>query len=73
MATETVVKRQAYLGLNNGSTSSGSTIVKRVSLGTLDKDAWNIDKVVAIVQALQPIMSKSIYEVPAVATSNIEA
>lgn len=71
MATQLLMKRQAYVAVATGSTSSGSTITTRVSIGDLDKDAWDADKAVAIVMALGPCLQETVYNVPMVATYHI--
>lgn len=71
MASEILTKRQAYASLAVGTTASGDTRTARVGIGTLDKDAWDADKAVAILAALQPIFEYSIEEFPMVATYSV--
>ena len=73
MATVTSQKVRVNLKLNDGTTSSGATKYVSIPFGTLDKDAFNADKVAAIVGLLSPVLSKSITTVEKVETSVIRA
>ena len=47
--------------LANGSTASGGVATVNVSMGTLDPSAWDVSKAGAIIDAIEPIFSKSLY------------
>lgn len=60
MAIENALKIAVSIKLDDGTNPSGSTKTVSVSLGTLDKDAWDNDKAFAIVEALSPAFEKTI-------------
>lgn len=66
MATEVLQKRQAYVEL-----STGATTTKRVTMGTMSKDGWDAAKALNIVMALDSIFNYSISSIPMVATYNV--
>ena len=70
-AVETLSDVKANILLNEGTTVSGSVKTSTQSLGTLNKDAWDVDKVVAIMMALAPLFTKSVYKVNGVKTFSI--
>lgn len=47
--------------LANGSTASGGVATVNVSMGTLNPSAWDVSKAGAIIDAIEPIFSKSLY------------
>ena len=65
---ESVVGR---VQLNIGSTTTGSVRTKNLGIGTLDKNAWDPDKFLAIVGALSPILTYSVYDSQAVKTYQV--
>lgn len=69
--TETLESLSSRMRLSNGQTSTGAVKTVNVSLGTLDKNAWDPDKAMAIANALEPCLDKSIYVVDKVATSTL--
>ena len=46
--------------LDNGTTSSGAIATVSQSLGSINPNAWDVDKAGAILLALQPVLSKTI-------------
>lgn len=63
MAVEELMQKTAVsLKLNNG-TKQGVIQTVSLSLGTLDKDEWDGTKAMAIVDLLEPCLSKGIEEV----------
>lgn len=56
------LKHSCSINLNNG-TLDGKVVTVSVGLGTLDKDDWDAQKVMNIIDALEPCLSKQIYEV----------
>ena len=59
---ELLQKTGVALKLNNG-TKAGVVQTVSLSLGTLDKDEWDADKAMAIIDLLEPCLSKGIEEV----------
>lgn len=47
--------------LANGSTASGGVATVNVNMGTLAPAAWDASKAGAIIDAIQPVFSKSLY------------
>ena len=47
--------------LANGSTASGGVATVNVSMGALDPAAWDVSKAGAIINAIEPVFSKSLY------------
>lgn len=68
---ETVNKRTAYIALNNGTSASGAVQTVNVSLGQINKDAWDAQKAMNIAELLEPCMSKTLHAVMSTATSNL--
>lgn len=62
VATETLKNLTAQALVAVGTTSSGSTKTAQMSMGTLNKDAWDATKMMAIVDALEPCISNEIVE-----------
>lgn len=69
--TETMIKNQCNMKLNNGTDASGNVKTLNQSLGTLSDTAWDATKAMAIVEALTPCLSKSVYEVQHVVTNTL--
>lgn len=59
----TVNKMSCTLKLNNGTDASGNVQTVSTSLGTMDKAGWDATKVLAITDALEDCLAKSIYGV----------
>ena len=47
--------------LNNGLDSAGNVKTLNVSLGTLNKDAWDAQKAMNIVELARPCFSRTVY------------
>lgn len=47
--------------LNNGSTATGSVATVNVNMGALEYSRWDPDKAGAILEALDNVVSKTIY------------
>lgn len=60
MAVETVKKRTANVQIENGYDAEGNMRYSSVSLGTLSKDRWDADKILAISSALAPVLSQTV-------------
>ena len=73
MATVTSTKLRVNVKLDNGTTESGATKTVSIPLGSMNKDAFNADKVIAIAGLLSSVLSKSIVTIEKVETSNIYA
>ena len=64
MAAVTECKKiSVAVKLNNGTTISGAVKTTSVNLGSLNKAAFNADKVINIVNALSPCLDHSLYSV----------
>ncbi|MBQ7544224.1 MAG: hypothetical protein IJT02_04690 [Synergistaceae bacterium] len=70
-ATVTTSKIRVNVKLNNGTTATGATKTVSVSLGNLNKDAFDADKAISIVSLLSPVLDKSIVTVEKVETSTV--
>ena len=70
-ATSTVNKLSVNLLLNNGTDASGNTKTVSVSLGALNKDAFDADKVMAVAGLLSPCFEKSLHSVQKVEVSTL--
>ena len=71
MATQEIIqKRTVTLKLNNG-TKQGVVQTVNVSLGSLDKDEWDGDKATAIIDLIEPCLSKSIEEITTSTTARL--
>ena len=73
MATVTSTNLRVNVKLDNGTTESGATKTVSIPLGTLDRYAFNAEKVIAIVGLLSSVLSKGITMVEKVETSVISA
>lgn len=60
-----------YLELYNGTDSNGNTKTVKVSLGNLSETNYNDNKVLAVVNALAPCLSKNVYAIKKVTVSSI--
>lgn len=61
MATLTPLTRKATMKLQNGTDASGNVKTVSLNLGSLDVANWDANKAMAIMTALQPCLSKTIY------------
>ena len=73
MATVTSTKLRVNVKLDNGTTATGATKTVSISLGSLNKDAFDADKAVTLAGLLSPVLSKSIVTIEKVETSAISA
>ena len=71
-ATEVLKSLIGRYLLNNGTTTTGTLRTLNQSLGTLEASAWDPDKALAIVEALENVVDKEIVEVNSVKTYYIE-
>ena len=71
--TTTVTKDVVTMKLQNGTTTTGALKTVSVSLGSLNKDAYDADKVMSIVGLLAQMFAKSLYLVQKTEVSDIEA
>ena len=61
----------ASLKLNNGTTASGATKLVSLSLGKLDKDAWNASKVLALKDLIAPCLALEVEDCVKTETSSL--
>lgn len=73
MATQTMKKVAATLQLENGIDDYGNVKYVSQSFGTLAKDGFDGDKLLAIKNGLAPILSKTVGYVQAVETFEISS
>lgn len=74
MAAEvTVSSVKAYVRLVNGQTAQGATKYLNLSLGAMNKDAFDDDKALAITSLLEPCLSKAVGGLQKSVVSNIES
>lgn len=75
MATETLTSRTARIALNNGTDSSGNTLVVYDNLSGLSGTAsnWDADKYLAIVGALEPCLNKIVETIQTTAVYSVTA
>lgn len=72
MATQVTTEKIAVnFKLNNGTTTTGQVKTVSVSLGKMDKDHFDADKIAAIATVIAPCFTKSVYKVHKVETSAI--
>lgn len=71
--TETITKNAIQVKLNNGSSASGTVLTVNAGFPTLNTDTttYDAEKVINIVEALMPCLSKSVYAVQRTATSSL--
>lgn len=72
MATVTVEKINFKINLDNGTDSSGQVKTVAVSLPTLSVSGYTDTGAIAIANALEPILTKTIYSFTKVVTNNVE-
>ena len=70
-ATETLTAVKGNILLNNGTSSSGNVMTITQSMGSLNKDTWDVAKMAAILDVLAPLFAKSVYKVQGVKTYDI--
>ncbi len=68
--SELTLKHSVSVKLNNG-TKDGIVQTVSISLGSLDKDEWDAQKAMNIVDLMEPCLSKSIYEVQKTTTTRL--
>ena len=73
MAKSTLKKVSVNMKLNNGQDALGNTRLVSLSLGSLDKDGFDVDKVLTIIGLLEPCLNKTIEAVEKVEVSSITA
>ncbi len=72
MAARTVVESiSVYLRINNGTTTTGQVKTLPISIGKLNKSTFDADKALAIAGLIEECITKSVYEVQKVETSEI--
>ena len=69
--TSTTSKVSVNVKLNNGTNANGTPKALTVSLGALNKDAFDADKAMAIVGLLAPCLEKSLVSVEKVEVSTL--
>ena len=69
--TSTTSKVSVNVKLNNGTNTNGTPKTLTVSLGSLNKDAFDADKAMAIVELLEPCLEKTINSVEKVEVSTL--
>lgn len=70
-ATVTTEKVQVRVNLDNGTDSQGNVKIVGVSLPKLSVSGYTADKAMAIVNALDPMLVKTVYSVSEIKTGNI--
>lgn len=73
MATSTLKKVSVSVRLDNGTDADGNTITVGLGLGSINKDTFNADKVLAIVGVLEPCLNKTVDSVEKTEVSTITA
>ena len=73
MATTTLRKVSVTIKLDDGEDSQGNPKTVSVSLGSLNKDTFDADKVIAIAGALSSCLSKTIVEIDKTEISSLSA
>ena len=73
MANTLLKKVSVNIKLDNGTDADGKQRTVSVFLGNFSKDNFNADKALAIINALEPCLSKTVYSVDMVQTSTITA
>lgn len=70
-AVTTLNKVSVNVKVNNGTTPTGTVKTLSVSLGSLNKDAFDADKAMAIVRLLEPCLEKALVSVEKVEVSTL--
>ena len=73
MATTTLEKVAVKMNLNNGTDSQGNVKTVSVNLGSINPSTYDADKVLAITDKIEDILTKTIVSVSEVKTSTIRA
>lgn len=71
MAVETIKSRAAKVLLEHGTDSQGNIKLVSLSLGTMSKDRWDADKVLAISAALEPCLNDTLSSTEGTSTFTI--
>lgn len=69
--TETLTAVKGNILLNNGTSASGNVLTITQSMGSLNKDTWDVSKMAAILSVLAPLFVKTVYKVQGVKTYTI--
>ena len=69
--TTTTSKVSVNVKLNNGTNANGTEKTLSLSLGSLNKSAFDADKVMAIVALLEPCLEKTVNSVEKVEVSTL--
>lgn len=69
--TTTVTKIACNILLNNGTTKTGSIKTATVSLGAINKDAFDADKAYAVAEVVATCLTKALCDIRKVETSSI--
>lgn len=73
MATSILKKVSVNIKLDDGTDTQGNTKTVNVSLGSLNKNTFDADKVIAVIGALEPCLSKSIAGIEKTEVSSLSA
>ena len=73
MANTTLKKVSVNIKLDNGTDGMGNQRIVSVSLGTLNKDNFDADKVIAVISKLGPCLDKEILAIEKAELSTITA
>ena len=73
MAVEILKKISVNVKLNNGTDSEGNVRLVSVTLGNLSEENYDNDKVLAVVTALAPCLSKTVSSIEKVEVSSLSA
>lgn len=69
--TSTTTSIKVNVVLSNGTNANGTVKTINLSLGSLDKDAFNADKAMAIIDLLEPCLEKTRLRVEKHETSSL--
>ena len=73
MANATLKKVSVNVKLDDGTDSDGKQHTVSIALGTLSKDNFDADKALAIINALEPCLTRDLVSVEKVEVSTITA
>ena len=73
MANTRAKKISVNIKLDNGTDGEGNQRTVSIPLGTLNKDNFDADKAIAIIAALEPCLSKTVYAIEKVEVSSLTA
>ena len=69
--TTTLDKIAVKMNLNNGTDSSGNVKTVSVNLGSLNPSTYDASKAMAIIAAIAPCLTKTVYSVQEVRTNTL--